>query len=379
MEGPRACRKDELNGVLELINNCFRTSVGLKPTMGEEFPLLLGEDNLNNIRIILEDNKVVADVNFYPSEIMIEGFPIKAASIGAVCTDETARNKGYSSRILDDIEEIFKSKSIPLMLVSGTRGLYLRRGCCITGIGYKYRIEDMHTYYDDILLKIINFDNIYPMLKIYNRENTRFYRKAQEFKGLLKGATTPWGNFNYKIFLVGSECGKEAYVILRIIDDKKERYGEIVEFAGDRSLVIKACYNLIKDEKLSHIIFYSTDKDHIMDAANEFSIIKEKISLPGTIKIVDFISFMEQLKPYYSQYLDEKVLDKFVFEQHHGKYLFKYGNEVLEIDDMQTLTDIIFGSNKELNLKYDHCKCIKDILEKIFPIPFIWPDNINFQ
>lgn len=72
MEGPRACKKEEFKDAINLINQIFRISQGHSPTMAEEFPHLLNEGNLENMRVIGEDGKVVSIVNYYITTVLIE-------------------------------------------------------------------------------------------------------------------------------------------------------------------------------------------------------------------------------------------------------------------------------------------------------------------
>src|SRR3712207_6803949 len=129
MEGPRETKNNEYEKVILLINNIFRTNKGYKPTMQYEFPILLNKDNRENMRIIVEDNKPVSCVNFVQREILVEGAKIDVASIGAVCTNKEYRGKGYSSLLLEDVEKKMYEDGVDLLLVSGTRALYQRRGC----------------------------------------------------------------------------------------------------------------------------------------------------------------------------------------------------------------------------------------------------------
>ncbi|WP_131066447.1 GNAT family N-acetyltransferase, partial [Clostridioides difficile] len=61
---PRSAKLEEFDKVIELINYVFRISRNHKPTMMEEFPLLLSKNNIENMIIISEDDKVVSDVNY---------------------------------------------------------------------------------------------------------------------------------------------------------------------------------------------------------------------------------------------------------------------------------------------------------------------------
>ena len=83
---PRSAKLEEFDKVIELINYVFRISRSHKPTMMEEFPLLLSKNNIENMIIISEDDKVVSDVNYLIQDVSIQGNRLKVAAMGGVCT-----------------------------------------------------------------------------------------------------------------------------------------------------------------------------------------------------------------------------------------------------------------------------------------------------
>jgi len=314
MEGPRACKKEEFEEVINLINHVFRISKGFKPTMKEEFPLLLNEENLKNIRVIIEDGKVVWTVSFYKTTSLIEGVPINAASVGSVCTDEKYRGKGYASMLLDDAEKIMREEDIDIMLVSGTRSLYLRKGCCKVGWCIKFEIPPEERINDSVELVEYSDGYLNEMTRIYNAEATRYYRSYYEFKNLLKGSTTPWGNFTYKIYLLKKSGMFEGYVILRIVHDNEKR-GEVVEFSGDRRIIyegLKQMRVLLSLEQISVICPFN---DWMVNIIREKKLTYEEINLLGTIKILNFARFMDKLRPYFRQYVDRDIVKSINFRE----------------------------------------------------------------
>ena len=85
MEGPRGTKKEEFDQVLKLANYVFRQSNNL-PDMEKWYPLLFNDDNLENMRIILEDNRPVSLIGISEAEITVYGCRTKIGSIGSVCT-----------------------------------------------------------------------------------------------------------------------------------------------------------------------------------------------------------------------------------------------------------------------------------------------------
>ena len=379
MEGPRACEKEERREVISLINKTFRAANGYKPTMDEEFQLMLGDGNLDNMRIILQDGAPVANVNFYKSTILVEGIPVKAASVGAVCTDESSRGKGYSSILLDDCERLMRKDNIRLMLVSGTRSLYLRRGCTIVGKCYQFIIEPLEESHKNLQLQEYDDSLLEIMTKLYNKESTRYYRTFDEFKYLLKGATTPWANLTYKVYAVKDSEDYCGYIVLRVVNDKEGSWGSVVEAAGDRQTISKALEEAIRLSSLKYIQYFCTFNDESARVLKKEKKSFSEWNLLGTVKILDFQGLMEDLMPYFEQYADKDSMENISFSENDGRYIFNLNNETLEIDNIQNLTKLIFGSKEDIVREFTAKPLISEFISKVFPLPFVWTANLNYQ
>jgi predicted acetyltransferase len=377
VEGPRACKKEEFKDAINLINQVFRTSQGHNPTMEEEFPLLLSEENLENMRVIVEDGKVVSIVNFYITTILIEGTPIKAASVGAVCTHEDYRGKGYSSLLLDDAEKEMKKKGVDVVLVSGDRSLYLRRGYCKAGWAIRFDVYPEELGED---IELVEFENKYliEVAKMYNKQPTRYYRSLFEFKNLLKGATTPWGNFTYKTYLIKKGDLLKGYVVLRIINDNP-RKGYVIEYSGDKRIIYESLKKMAAIYSLEYVRVPCTFNDDMVEVLKEKGVSYEEINLLGTVKILNFQQLMEKLKPYFLQYVEKDIIENLRFSEKENNYAFEIKNEILKIDDVVKLTKLVFG-DKGFGMEVDDISPIlKEFISTVFPLPFVWPGNLNFQ
>jgi predicted N-acetyltransferase YhbS len=379
MEGPRACKAEERTELLELINKTFRIPEGYSPSMGDEFELMLGEENLENMRIILEEGEPVSNVNFYKSTILVEGVPVKAASIGAVCTGSNSRGKGYSSLLLDDCERLMKEDEIRLILVSGTRSLYTRRGCALVGKCYEFTIEASESKNEDIQLCEFKEEQLPVLARIYSKESTRYYRTFKEFKGLLRGATTPWANYSYKTYVIRDSNDYCGYLVLRIINSNEGDWGSVVEAAGDRTALLKALEEAIRLNSLKYIQYFCTFNDASFDILKRQNRRLKELNLLGSVKILDFEGLMMDLMPYFSQYIDKNLLCDIKFREDNNKYVFSFINEIIEFEDVHDLTKLVFGSKDNLKRDFKDAPILRGFIEAVFPLPFVWTANLNYQ
>lgn len=384
MEGPRACKTEELSEVVDLINETFRTSAGLNPTMGQEFPLLLSEENIDNMRVISVEGNIAADVNYYPSKMNIEGTEINVASIGAVCTHNDYRGKGYSSIILDDIEKRLKESNTHLLFVSGGRSLYLRRGCTFCGKFYEFKTSiDILNNMDDINAKIsveeVTDFNALDFIKIYNGHRSRFIRSYSEFNKLYNGATTIWDDFYYKTYLVRVHSEIVAYFIIRVRkNENNELYGTMLEYSGDIYSILKGLQYAAKENNLKEYLIRCEYRDILSSYLLAMGSNCDEINQLGTVKIISFSDLMIQLKGYFKQHISEEELSNLSFYENPETKVIQYKKETLELKQNEA-EKLILGDWKDIKEEKLISSEFKTILDKIFPVYIPWVGNINYQ
>lgn len=432
MEKPRGTKESEFESVLKLINQIFRINRGYESTMEQEFPLLLTRSNADNMRIIKEDGKPVSCVNFVERNILIDGNEILTASIGAVCTNEKYRGKGYSSLLLEDVEKKMYEDGVDLALVSGTRALYQRRGYTLTKNFIKYEIYPEKV---DLNFQIEEFkeDNLLDIARLYNTASTRFVRPMEDFKKLIKSALFPWGNVSYKSYVIKENTVITGYVFIRILNDT-DKIGIVVEAMGRNDYIEEGLKIIAYLNNLKFIEY----KIHIADRSNfQKDVYHKGLGYQaGSVKIINFESFMEKLRPYFRQYVEAELINKIqfksienkpkcekqnikVYEEVKDNYLeedkiniseqankglngFKFNvteeilnhievieskavyrvvfeEEVLEIKDIRTLNKLIFEGGSDLELNYSGKKKLKGFIEAVFPVPFVYAANLNYQ
>lgn len=383
MEGPRAANLNELQSVIDLINLVFRAHRNYPPTMGEEFPLLLCEDNLDNMRVFVDEGMPVSDINYYKTDVYIQGSVIKAASIGAVCTHPDYRGRNLASRLLDDIEDRLKKDGTDLMLVSGDRGLYLRRGCTVVG-GFVY--SELNNFGKNYFgLELMEYDKEYlpVMARIYNEESTRFHRSFYEFENILRGSTVSWGRFTYKVYLIKNKGNITGYIILQI-SNGTTRTGELVEFAGDRKDVCDALISAAKMLDLSSIDIYSSIYDPINLYLKEMGADMKDSRQLGTVKIINFTSFMDRLRPYFAQYLPRDIYNTLEFAEIEGTFIIRVSGEELKVQGQGDCNHIIFGNPEGGKMEDSLIETVngkphvKQFIDSVFPLPFPWAANLNY-
>ena len=372
----KECSHAEYEEAIELINNVFRTSQGLEATMHKEFPLLLGKENMNNMILAIVEGSVVGCVNYYITTILVDGAPIKAASIGAVCTHKGHRGKNIASQLLNKAEENMLKQGVHLEIISGTGGIYEKLGA--TQAGPSYRYSDIRNTENTDDIRVVLFDDIYfdEILNIYNKEKTRYVRSAEEFRMLMTGATYPWGSFDFKFNVILKDHGAIAYVVTCI--DKENRTGYTKEFSGDRESVIKSLEFIKESYQLKDMVLECSWNDPIVPLMQLCKCSQEYQLQSSAFKVLAYKKLMGALKPYLSEHLTPEEVDEAEYFEYDSKYYIKY-KEQLELDNIHKLNLLIIGG---LANKNDDCSrnlLVNKFIEKVFPIPMVRTGNMNFQ
>nr|UWI51797.1 GNAT family N-acetyltransferase [Clostridioides difficile] len=379
---PRSAKIEEFERVTGLINYVFRISRNYKPTMVEEFPLLLNKDNIENMIIISENETVVSDVNYLVQDVSIQGNKIKVSAIGGVCTHPDYEKKGYSSKILDKAEEKMFSDGVDVLIISGTRSLYSRRNCSVVKSFYKYTIkpENIEIPYEIVEFDETNFEkdtDLNKMIELYNQNSTRFIRTRDEFKKLLHAATIAWGPIDYKKVFIKENSNIIGYLIIRTIKKEGSIIGEVVEIGLNNinvENILKYVTNKFGLEYLDYKVHVRNLKDQL-----ECNELKSLDYQQGTIKIINYSKLCDNLKGYFNQYVDSELLEHIEFKQVENKYIIKYEEEELIIESLDKLNKLFFESNEEQYNEFKHLKNIYEFTTKVFPIDFPWTANLNYQ
>ncbi len=93
IEGPQACSPEDLPEVIALVDSAMRE--GSDQTMLTDYPLVYLDSNLENIRIIKSDGKVVSVVPFLLRPVIVDDCSFSIGIISPTATYPEHRRKGF--------------------------------------------------------------------------------------------------------------------------------------------------------------------------------------------------------------------------------------------------------------------------------------------
>lgn len=375
MEGPRGTRKEEFDQVLKLVNYVFRESNNQPPDMEKRYPFLFNEDNLENLRIILKDNRPISHIGISEAEIIVYGCRTKIGSIGSVCTYPQYRGRGFATLLLENTIKKLDDDGADVMLVSGEGGLYKRAGCTKAGRVHKFRIsgDDLKRFNPQAMevfpYKEKNLENI---VRVYQKERVRFFRPLEDFKKILTTGLAM--DRKAEILTVHKANEFLGYLAVQIPGEKegKERISNVAEYSGIRRAILGAVKPIFDRYDIEELSFNIPFHDAEFIYALREKGFKSRIeNIPGTMKIINFPRLMDRFRPYIEERLGKKTSDLIRFNQEKDRFTIGFGGEEFNTD-VRRLAQIVFGTPGKEEIMVESRKIAK-ILKEIFPLPSIWP------
>ena len=139
MEGPRAANKQELETILSLVNLVFRS--GVNQDMASDYPLVFDKKNLNNLRVILEEGKIISHAAMAERKLNANDCVLPMSMICAVATHPVYRKRGLATSIMEDAvtSMALRGDAFGLLWTGPARDFYRQLGWEVIGTnGWTY-------------------------------------------------------------------------------------------------------------------------------------------------------------------------------------------------------------------------------------------------
>lgn len=368
MEGPRAARKEELQDLIDLINYVFRVSASKEPDMHICFPLFISENNLDNLLVYADrkTGKPISHLGLWINDFSYFGESLKIGYIGSVCTHPDYRGQGLASKLLDVAFQQLEQNGVDLLLVSGSRSLYVRAGCRVVGVVNWYTIPKKE---QDVWFDVTVDPPVEPLNELWMKEPLRTKRGLKNFEALVEAGALPrcMGSKS-KVYLASIGGVPLAYV--QAVHNKDGSV-YIYEWAGDRSVIVD----------LVRFMANSTENDTSWPVPSWETALLEFLSkmeapvtktgaLSGTYKIIRFASFIEKVGRYLAEAFGGSPLTGF---DQDGMQVLVYEDEKLALPPDEMLNLLFSGKLPDAVPPK-----MQALFEKALPLPLPWPIGFDF-
>lgn len=357
MEGPRPPKEAEYSQVLSFLNQALRPDA--QWSLASEYPTALSLSNLNNIRIITEDQKVVSHAVIKPLIIKTPLAILKVAAIGSVVTDTDHRNQGLSTKILQEcLAEASRQECDIAMLWTDLYEFYHKMDFELAGTEMSYVIEQEFAASSANLRYMktsqVSAESLY---RLYNQHTVSSVRTAEDIRKFIQIPQTTvhtlWDSHN-QLVAYGIE-GKGA-----------DLTNYIHEWGGSVSALMDLFSHIRKEKGNSFTVISPAHALNLNQKLKQLPGVIVNQGFLGMIKIINEESFFQKVKKA-ARSLGQQ---DFVLERRGNEVLFGLANDIIAITDPKDLVRILFGPAIDI----PHLQVsTQQTLSKLLPLPlWVW-------
>ncbi|TCM99072.1 putative N-acetyltransferase YhbS [Paenibacillus sp. BK033] len=291
----------EMKEAVRLSDATFRD--GNQTSMGRIFPFLFSDAALHlSYGAFEEDGKLASFMGVVLWTIRIGEAALRVASLGSVCTEPSARGKGYASRLLEQVQSFTRDAGASLLLVSGDRSLYTRAGCSLFGRISKYRMNALQA--ESLLgnaeaigeIREMRPEDLFGVQETAEAREVRYQLGINEFGALLKAeAIASVMRMSQRVLVQESRGKVVGFAVIGLSDTQPN--GAVLEFAGDSAQVVRLFANAVDRFGLQSLeipVPWHEKDIHARLAA----IPSSEEGQPGTVSILSGEALLDQLSPW---------------------------------------------------------------------------------
>jgi GNAT superfamily N-acetyltransferase len=361
-EGPRGTRPEEYRSLVDLLSTVFNPGLDLW------LPGMFNQGNLENLRIIVADGKVVSHVGIASGYASLDGCKVGIGRIGCVATYVEYRGRGYASLLMQDAMTKMEAEGIDVMLVSGGRGLYRRINCADAGIQAMAELQGgaLTPAPPEIELRAVEPGDTDFMVKAYSTKKAHFIRSREHMETLLSGNA---GMRRQKTQLVILKDGEPAaYAILGW--RRKNDGGFVREQAGKPKALVDGLRAVMCEYAVSHLHMSTGAWDRGL--LNELKRRKVEVRLDYggyTVKILNPQRFLDRVRPLIARKTGEGVAKRLKVEGTPDDMTVRLGRQAVRVEG-QMPPQLFFGTpDNHEKAWYPKSGALREVLEKALPIP----------
>ena len=366
--GVRSVRRDEIGRLRQLLDNVFFEG------LADIQPHAFNDDNMHNLRVVVENGEVVSHIGTIRRNISIMGCTLRVASLGGVATYEAHRGKGHATALLQDTMRHCRKDGVDYIMVSGYRNMYHRYGCRYVGRDWIYHIaSERANDFDDTDWTITQASkaDVETIGAIYRREPVRWLRPPSDIAFGIDGWVQ---NRPAKTYLIHRDDQPVAFGVIQQARERDAGQVYLLDYAGERSAIVGALGKFIDNQHLNRLSVHVKRFDTVLRGLLKArGLPGEPANLPGTTMIIHFEQLLEKMRPYFVERIGEHAARGLVFREVGDEYHIYYGGDRVVAESRGAAAQLIFGTLEGTeSAMLDAGGRAGEILRACLPIPGVW-------
>ena len=358
MQGPRSPEAHEFSTVVEFLNQNLRENNSWP--ISSEYPTALTANNIHNMSIITEDEKVVSHAVLKTLIIKTPLCIFKIGAIGSVVTDPQHRQKGLSTKNIENCISLATKQDCDMVILWTDKfDFYKKLGFELAGIEQTYILEKKIDIQNQNL-KFLNTKKVDPeaILKLYSQHTVNSVRTVDDIRNYLK---IP----NSRLYSAWNE--RNQLVAYAVEGKGIDLTNYVHEWAGQVDSLMDL-FSLMKqenDQPLTVMVpAHAVNLRRRLELASSMS----HQGFLGMIKILNHDHILKKVKKAFRAEGFEQV----VFEMQKDEIIFGYGTDLYTIKSPSDLTQLLFGPLKPQDLSFMK-PATQEKLATLLPLPlWVW-------
>lgn len=228
MDEVRQPRPEEFDDLVAHVNRVMREEVGNDPVYALDWPHVISLDNLENIRVVRVDDRIVSSAAIFPHVTRVGSVDLTIGGINGVSTDVEYRRQGYASRVLEACIDRMSELGCHVSLLStGVPSWYRRLGWEYGGLVRAYRFDRGNRSFlprnSSIDLRPADLNDFDELSRIHEDRSLGAVRSPERMRALLQRR-------GHMTWVAARPGGVGAYLCAR--------GRTIVEYGGSAPLVL---------------------------------------------------------------------------------------------------------------------------------------------
>ena len=336
-DGPKTATPEQLDDAIALANRVFRSKGG---DMRTDYPLLYHPDRTGQLHIFTSGGKPVSLVGMVVSDVTLCGCSTRVACIGSVCTDPEHRGQGLAGRLVSHAADTARDRGVPVMLISGGRTLYQRRGATDAGIFTQLTagLNVFPALGADASIAPATEADCEEALRLFEGEPARFRRTLEDYTVLATRVR--------ETFLVRRSGELVAAVSLARPHRGTVR---VIELAGSRPSALAAARTVAAEWGAENLNLRGYPWDRALwDACARCGIEPALRTFRGTVKLLDAERLWQDLQPLLAERIGAREAASIEVEAKADELkihtvVFRRGRDKVALRGPQKLTATLFG------------------------------------
>lgn len=363
-EEPRTIEERELPELIGLLNLVFRPKGG---DMGRDYPRHVALNNIDNVRIIKQNGKIVSHVSTSIRPLSLGGISTWEAGIGAVATHPGARGQGFASILMNDSVKRSVEQGADLMFISGDNGVYRGMHAVECGRFPVVKIgKDTPKTNPIFILSEAKESDVDAICRLWETLPTRYLLPREDWAALLQcklvmDKPSDWWTVRFGDDLLGFG-----------IVHRKESEMLLLDWAGHPDALDAAAAFWFGRYGVESITYVPSSLSLLPMAWR--TCIQQIRAFDGTLLVIEAQRFLHRAESFFIEKIGEEAFRRLRIEAKTQWALFEWEGERAEFEHGGELAFLFFGHPTEdiISKKVPAGSALHSLLKRMFPVPLVW-------